>query len=144
MFWNPFSKKEFKCTIDNCNSSSTPGLDKLLWNYLKTILKQDKCHNNIVNIVNACINLEYWLSHFKKLSTVIIPKPNKQSYDHHKSFCSIVLLNTLGKLIEKVIRERLQFQVAANNFIHPCQLGGLKFKSTTDVGVALMHIIHLG
>jgi len=50
----------------------------------------------------------------------------------------------LGKLIEKVIGERLWFQVTANDFIHPSQLGGLKFKSTTDVGVALMHIIHSG
>jgi len=39
-------------------------------------------------------------------------------------------------LIEKVI--------TANNFIHPSQLGGLKFKSTTDAGVALIHIIHSG
>ena len=55
-----------------------------------------------------------------------------------------MLLNTLDKLIKKVIGERLQFQVMANNFIHPSQLGGLKFKSTTNVGVALMHIICLG
>jgi len=50
----------------------------------------------------------------------------------------------LGKLIKKVIRERIQFHVAANNFIHPSQLGGLKFKSTTDAGIALMHIIQSG
>jgi len=50
----------------------------------------------------------------------------------------------LGKLIEKVIGERLQFQITANNFIHPSQLGGLKFKSTTDVRVALTHIIYSG
>jgi len=75
---------------------------------------------------------------------IVISKPNKQLYDSPKSFRPIVLLNTLGKLIEKVIRERLQFHVAANNFIHPSQLGGLKFKSTIDAGVALMHIICLG
>ena len=144
MFWNLFSKEEFKCTIDNCNSSSISGLDKLSWNHLKIILKQDKCLNNIVNIVNAYINLGYWPSHFKKSLTMVIPKPNKQSYNHPKSFHSTVLLNMLGKLIEKVIGERLQFQVAANNFIHPSQLEGLKFKSTTDVGVALMHIIFSG
>ena len=34
--------------------------------------------------------------------------------------------------------------MAANNFIHPSQLGGLKFKSMTDVGVALTHIIRMG
>ena len=50
----------------------------------------------------------------------------------------------MGKLIEKVIRERLQFIIAVNNFIYPSQLGGLKFKSMIDVGVALTHIIQMG
>jgi len=59
-------------------------------------------------------------------------------------FCPIVLLNTLGKLIEKVIAERIQFTVAENNFIHPCQLDGLKFKSTIDAGVVLIHIVRSG
>ena len=75
---------------------------------------------------------------------IIIPKPNKSSYDSPKLFRPIVLLNTLGKLIKKVIGERIQFHVAANDFIHPSQLGGLKFKSTTDAGVALIHIIWSG
>jgi len=76
--------------------------------------------------------------------TVIIPKLNKKSYDLLKSFRPIVLLNTVGKLIKKVIGERLQFAMAANNFIHPSQLGGLKFKSMTDAGIALTHIIWIG
>jgi len=32
----------------------------------------------------------------------------------------------------------------SNNFIHSSQLRGLKLRSTTDVGVALTHIIHSG
>ena len=82
--------------------------------------------------------------YFKRSTTVIIPKPNKKLYDTPKSFRPIILLNTMGKLIEKVIRERLQFIMAANNFIYSSQLGGLKFKSMTDVGVALTHIIRMG
>jgi len=50
----------------------------------------------------------------------------------------------LGKLIEKVIGERLQFQVISNNFIYQYQLGGLKFKSTIDTGIALTYFIHSG
>ena len=65
-------------------------------------------------------------------------------YDQLKSFHPIVLLNTLGKLIEKIIAERIQFTVASNDFIHPSQLGGLKFKSTTDASVTLTHIIRSG
>jgi len=40
--------------------------------------------------------------------------------------------------------ERLQYTVVHNDFIHPSQLGGLKFKSTTDAGVALTHIVQSG
>ena len=120
------------------------GLDKLLQNYLKSILNQDKCLSNIVNIVDTCINLGHWLNHFKKSLMVIIPKLNKQLYNHLKLFQPVVLLNTLDKLIKKIIGERLQFYVTANNFIYLSQLGGLKFKSTTDVGIALTHIICLG
>jgi len=49
----------------------------------------------------------------------------------------------VGKLIKKVIGERLQFNMVSNDFIHPSQLGSLKFKfkSTTDIGVALTHTI---
>ena len=75
---------------------------------------------------------------------IIIPKPDKSLYNHPKAFRPIVLLNTLGKLIEKVIAKRLQFIVTSNNFIHPSQLGGLKFKSTADAGIALTHIIQSG
>jgi len=78
------------------------------------------------------------------LTIVVIPKPNKQTYNHPKSFCPIVLLNILDKLIEKVITERLQFHVVVNDFIHQSQLGGLKFKSTTDTGIALIYIICSG
>ena len=82
--------------------------------------------------------------YFKRSTTVVIPKPNKKSYDLLKSFRPIVLLNTVGKLIEKFIRKRLQFATVANDFIHPSQLSSLKFKSTIDVGIALIYIIQTG
>ena len=75
------------------------------------------------------------------MSTIIIPKPNKTLYNQLKAFHPIVLLNILGKLIEKVVANRLQFMVAYNDFTHLSQLGSLKFKSTTDTGIILTHII---
>jgi len=111
---------------------------------LKFIVKSDACLTNIINIADSCIDLGYWPNYFKILTTIVIPKPNKTSYDQPKAFCPIVLLNTLGKLIEKVVTERLQFMVVCNNFIHPSQLGGLKFKSTSDAGIALTHIVQSG
>ena len=142
--WFPFSKEEFKQAISNCNDLSVSGLDKLTWRHLKSIINQDDCLINIINIVNSCFELGHWPNYFKYSSTIIIPKPNKTSYDQPKAFRPIVLLNTLGKLIKKVVAERLQFTVASNDFIHPSQLGGLKFKSTIDASIALTHIIQSG
>ena len=65
------------------------------------------------------------------------------SYDSPKAFRSIVLLNMLGKLIEKAISNRIQLHVVSNNFIYHSQLGGLKFKSTTDIGIVLTHFIYM-
>jgi len=97
---------------------------------------------NIVNIANACINLSYWPMHFKRSSSIIIPKPNKSLYDFPKSFRSIVLLNTIGKLIEKVISNRIEVHTISSNFLHPNQLGGIWQCSTMDAGVYLTYIIH--
>jgi len=101
--WSSFSKFEFLSAISSCADSSAPGLDRLTWRYWKNIIKDDSCLSNVINIADACINLGHWPNHFKLSSMVIIPKPNKSSYDNPKAFRPIVLLNTLGKLIKKVI-----------------------------------------
>ena len=133
--WPTFLKEEFRLALANCINSFAPGPDKLLWSHLKTIFKDDDCLNVIISIANACIEVGYWPLHFKRSTTVVIPKPNKKSYNSPKAFRPIILLNTASKLIEKVIRECPQFNMASNDFIHFSQLGSLKFKSTIDTGV---------
>jgi len=99
---------------------------------------------NIVNIANTYINLSYWPTHFKKSFSIIIPKLNKLSYDTPRSFWSIVLLNTIGKLIEKAISNRIQVYSIITNFLHPNQLRGICQRSTIDVEVFLTYVVHAG
>ena len=120
------------------------GPNKLSWRHLKHILKDKLCLENIIKITNIYIKVGYWPTHFKSSTTIIIPKPNKASYNMPKSFRLIVLLNMLDKLIEKVIGDRLQFHVISNNFIYQSQLGGLKYKSTTNTSIVLIHFICMG
>jgi len=61
---------------------------------------------------------------------IVISKPNKLAYNTLKTFCLIVLFNTLGKLIEKAIGERFQTHTIVTNFIYSNQLRGLKQYST--------------
>ena len=122
----------------------TPGLDKLSWRYLKRIVKDNACFNKFIDIVYICIDIGYWLSYFKVLTIIIIPKSNKESYDFSKIYWPIVLLNTISQLFEKVISERLQFMLISNNFIHLCQLKGLKQWSIINAGVVLIYFIYMG
>ena len=121
----------------------TSGPDKLSWRHLKVIIHNSTCLKNFIDITNACIDLGHWSLYFKTSTSIIIPKSNKASYNTPKTFRPIILLNTLGKLIEKVISKRLQFQALSKNVIHPCQLGGLKQWSTTDTSIALTHLIYV-
>jgi len=118
MKWLPFSEAEFVSSINKYNNSSTPSPDKLSWRHLKLIVKDTVCLKKIINIADACFDLGYWPLHFKVSTSIIILKPNKDLYDSPKAFRLIVLLNMLGKLIEKVIGKRLQFHSISNNFIH--------------------------
>ena len=116
--WTLFSEEEFTSAIVKCNNISVSGPDRLSQEHLKYIIKDKTCLKNIIAIANACFEIGYWPNHFKKSMTIVIPKPNKISYNSPKFFKPIVLLNTLGKLIKKVIGDRLQFYVISNNLIY--------------------------
>ena len=109
VIWLLFFEAEFNNAICKCNNSSTSGSDKLSWRHLKIIMKDIVCLKNIINIADSCFKIGFWPLHFKISTSIIIPKPNKKLYDSSKSFRPIVLLNTIGKLIEKAIGKRLQF-----------------------------------
>ena len=139
--WPLFSSQEFRDAIAKCSSSSTLGPDHVLWRYLKALISHNTCLERLVHIANACIILEYWSSHFKTANSIVIPKPNKTSHNMPSSFRPIVLLNITGKLVEKVISNRLQFYMTANGFLDPNQLEGIRQRSTTNAGIYLTHII---
>jgi len=117
--WLLFSKVEFIDIISKYSNLSIPSSNHISWSHLKTVIKDDKCIINFVNITNSYIDLSYWSFHFKKSMLIIILKPNKSSYNTFKTFQPIVFLNTVGNLIEKVIRNGIQVYSIALNFIHP-------------------------
>jgi len=101
--WVSFSVLEISEALKACSNVSAPGPDHITWHYLKSILADDICASGILSLANSCITLRHWSRHFKELVSIIIPKPGKPAYDTPKAFQPIVLLNTLGKLIEKMI-----------------------------------------
>ena len=94
---------EMQEVLKACSNISAPGPDYITWQHLKLILASNTCAVGILSLANACLSLRHWPRHFKKSVSIIIPKPGKPTYDTSKAFRPIVLLNALGKLIEKMI-----------------------------------------
>ena len=59
-------------------------------------------------------------------------------------FRPIVLLNTVGKLVEKMISNRLQHDMIKFDLVDPNQMGGMRQCSTGDAGLFLTHLVRSG
>jgi hypothetical protein len=142
--WVAFSSLELREALSACSSRSAPGPDHITWSSLKHWCASAEVTALFVRVANACLTLGHWPTHFKESLSVIIPKPGKPSYSTPKAFRPIVLLNTLGKLVEKMLARRLQFDGVAHGAFEPMQFGGVAQRSTEDAGAYLTHLVCAG
>ncbi|PPQ94129.1 hypothetical protein CVT25_007914 [Psilocybe cyanescens] len=123
--WVPFSALEMQEAKASCSNVSAPGLDHVKWSHLKMLMRgPTHVFTVLLSLANACLQVGHWPKHFKESMSVIIPKLNKPSYSAPKAFRPIVLLNTVGKLVEKMLSNRIQFD--------------------GDAGLILMHMVRAG
>ena len=139
--WLDFSLAEMMEALAWCSGRSAPGPDHLTWTHLKCLVAQEEVAALFLWIANACLRVGVWLKELKESKTVVIPKLGKPSYDVPKAVRPIVLLNTMGKLFEKMIANCLQFEAAKEGILHPCQFGGVCQNSTEDAGIYLTHLV---
>lgn len=60
---------------------------------------------------NTCFKVKYYLYYFKNSITIISHKINKENYTKAKFYCLVVLLNTLGKVLEAILAKSLKYLV---------------------------------
>ncbi|KAF8633041.1 hypothetical protein AX14_010780 [Amanita brunnescens Koide BX004] len=124
------------------SNSSAPGPDNVTWHHIKAVFDMEGVGEAICLMFNNVCDTGIWPRWFKESVSVIIPKPKKSDYTVPKSYRPIALLNTLGKLLTKVIANRLQFDAAANRLLHDGQCGGIQKHATIDAGLALLDFIN--
>lgn len=149
----PMSAAEMRDALARTSNHSAPGPDHVSWYWLKHIVSDQSAstrpstpHDDGLNtevqvlaLFNACIQHGVHPRMFKVSCTVVIPKPNKTDYTKAKAYRPIVLLNCIGKLLEKIIARRMQFDGQQAGVLHPCQYGGTSQHSTVDAGIQLVH-----
>ncbi len=110
--WAPFSALELREALGACSGNSArPVRTTSRGSTSNALSLPPGCLDVFLTLANACLRVGHWPGHFKDSVSVVIPKPGKPSYSTPKAFRPIVLLNTLGKLIEKMIANRCQFDM---------------------------------
>ncbi|KAF8697547.1 hypothetical protein AX14_001349 [Amanita brunnescens Koide BX004] len=137
----PISLKEIWDALRPTTNSSAPGPDHVTWRHVKLALSFPETDAALLRIFNLICESGTWPTHFKNSISVIIPKPNKPDYSIPKAYRPIALLNTLGKLLTKILANRLQHDAAEHGLLHRDQFGGIQKHSTIDAGLSLMDFI---
>ena len=114
------SPSEIKSIIRKLKNKKSPGMDGLRNNTLKIL--PHKHIMAICNIINAIMRHQYFPPAWKEAIVVCIPKVGKP-LSAPSSYRPISLLNSLSKVAESVILQRLSTIIKNKNLIPDCQHG---------------------
>ena len=134
-----FTQEEVQQTIESFNSRKAPGPDGITREILTLIFQ------NIPQTITAMYNEYLKRGHLPKQWKIakIIPitKPGKKdSYDPSK-YRPISLLNLEGKVLEKLLINRIMFHINKTEFLNPNQFGFTPQRSTTDAAMTVKQFI---
>ena len=126
------------------SNSSAPGFSGIGYQLLKqACVGWDKVweglSGTLISVYNACLSLGHHPAIWKQAMVTVIPKPDKPDYTRAKAHHPISLLETMSKLLEKIIAKRMQHEIVAHELIPTNQFGGRMHSSCLDVGLTLLH-----
>lgn len=135
----PVYAKEVAAAVANPSNRSTSGPDSISYSIWK------KTHS--INPTIFCGLISTLLMHgihpkcLKSSNGNVLPKSNKPNYSKASSFQIIVLLQTIGKIWERICTAHLFTHAAASELIYHTQCGSLPGRSLADTPSTIMQEI---
>lgn len=136
----PLTNEEVSEALKSCQDDSAPGPSQVPYKAIKWTWE---AHSHALwYLYSNCIELGHYPSPFKASLTAVTSKPNKKDYTDPSSFRPIQLTECAGKVLDKIVAKRIQFEVACNDIVPGAQFGGRSHSSTFDAGLSLTQDIH--
>ncbi|KAM0742770.1 hypothetical protein ACQRIT_002947 [Beauveria bassiana] len=131
---------EIERAVKSAPRSKAPGMDGIINGILHETI--DLLLPCLHKLFNACLEQGYCPSHFKETITVVLRKPGKDDYSQPKSYRPIALLNTLGKVLDGVMANRLAYLADTFQLLPRRHTGGRKLTSTEHAMHMLLQRIY--
>ena len=97
----------------------------------------------VEHLFRACVRLSYHPNRFKSAKTIVFRKKDKEAYNVPKSWRPIALLSSLGKMLEKLIANRLQDECISHMLLPATQFAA-PGKCTTSALRCLFNQVYRG
>jgi hypothetical protein len=131
---------EIERAVRRASRNKAPGTDGIINGILHQTL--DILLPSLHKLFNACLQHGYCPTHFKDTITVVLRKPEKDDYTQPKAYRPIALLNTLGKVMEAIIANRLAYLADVHHLLPSRHTGGRRLTSTEHAMHFLLQRIH--
>lgn len=125
----PFSEEELKAAVLSMKSRKAPGPDGIPSEVLKIAFQQSK--DLLLDMYNSCLSTGVFSSRWKIARLVLIGK-GKGDPALPSSYRPLCMLDTAGKVLEKLIKSRLKTAIQAAGDLSPKQYGFRVGMSTID------------
>ena len=133
----PVTCEEVARVLARSSPSSAPGPDTIPYSVWKNIHRE--LPDLLPALLSPLVERGFHPSSLKAAEGVVLDKPGKATYDIPASYRVIVLLETLSKILERLIANRLALQAREIGMIHPNQCGSLPGVSSFHAAAALTH-----
>jgi hypothetical protein len=117
-----------------------PGPDELPNRPIKSAF--EVLDKEFTRLAIACLTLGYHPTHFREAITVLLRKPGKPNYSDPAAYRPVALLNTLGKILEAVIVQRLSELAEAHQLLPDTQFGARPNRSAETALLNLSEEAH--
>jgi len=126
--------------IRHLPSKKTPGPDGITNEVLKLCSSEIASH--LADIARACFKVGYHPKEFRNTITVVLRKEGKPDYSLPGSYRPIALENTLGKVIERLVADRLSTAIEEHALVPNSQMGARRDRSAVSALSQLVDVVH--
>lgn len=134
----PFTYGELETAIKNMKNGKAPGPDRIPPEAIKELVEHEP--NLVLRILNDLLRKQEFPKLWK-LARVILLLKNGKSIEQASAFRPICLLDTMGKLYEMLLRERLEQELAGRNGLSNKQFGFRRGRSTIQAVEAVQKAV---
>lgn len=134
-----FNFSELRRALRESKTHSTPGEDKISYEMLKHLPRRSA--KSLLHLYNTVWTSGTFPQAWRHSITVPLLKAGKDQKDI-KSYRPVSLTSTIGKVMERLVTNRLSYYLEKNNILNNVQTGFRKGKSTIDQIIRLQDTIN--